>query len=157
MLGLREPNIYGSATLADIDSSLSNLGEELGCDLETMQSNIEGAIVYAIQEAAAKKMDGILINPAAYAHTSVALRDALLSVNLPFVEVHITNTFARESYRHSSYLSDIASGVIIGFGPMGYLLGLSGLAQILNARHVFREASQESLEPEQTPEAVSSD
>lgn len=157
MLGLREPNIYGSATLADIDASLRNLGDELGADLEIMQSNIEGAIVYAIQEAVAKKMEGILINPAAYAHTSIALRDALLSVNLPFVEVHITNTFARETYRHSSYLSDIASGVIIGFGPMGYLLGLSGLAQILNARHVFRDSASDSLELEQTAEAVSTD
>jgi len=132
MLGLREPGIYGSATLEEINQDLTALAAELGVKVEFEQSNIEGALVYAIQEAPAKGFDAILINPAAYAHTSVALRDAFLAVNLPFVEVHLSNTFARENFRHQSYISDIASGVIIGCGPSGYLMGFRHLAQMLS-------------------------
>jgi 3-dehydroquinate dehydratase-2 len=140
MLGLREPNTYGSATLSDIDSSLRTLADELEIDIDIVQSNLEGALVIAIQEALSKKIDGILINPAAFGHTSIAIRDALLAVNLPFVEIHISNTYAREEFRQKSYLSDIATGVIIGFGPSGYLIGLRGLVQILSIRHVLKEA-----------------
>jgi 3-dehydroquinate dehydratase II len=140
MLGLREPSVYGSFTLADIDESLRNLAEELDVQIEIVQSNMEGALVLAVQEAANARFDGVLVNPAAYGHTSVALRDAMLAVNLPFVEVHISNIYAREEFRHKSYLTDIASGVIVGFGPMGYLLGLRGLAQMLGMRHVARES-----------------
>ena len=140
LLGLREPNTYGSATLADIDSSLYTLAEELDVDIEIVQTNLEGAMIISVQDAITKKIDGILINPAAYGHTSIALRDALLAVNLPFVEVHVSNTYAREDFRHKSYLSDIATGVIVGFGPSGYLIGLRGLIQILSVRHVLKEA-----------------
>src|SRR5438067_3098903 len=116
MLGKREPGTYGTASLADIDNSIRNLCEQLDVDVDIIQSNIEGELVSAIHAASDRRYDGIVINPAAYTHTSIALRDALLAVNLPFVEVHISNTFAREEFRHHSYLSDIASGVIIGFG-----------------------------------------
>jgi 3-dehydroquinate dehydratase II len=140
MLGKREPGIYGSATLDDIDASLRNVADELGADLDIMQSNLEGAILSAIQEAPTSRVDGILINPGAYGHTSIALRDALLSANLPFVEVHISNTYAREEFRHRSYISDISSGIIIGFGPVGYLHGLRALLQLLNVRHVATQS-----------------
>ncbi len=141
MLGKREPGIYGSATLSDVDESLRNLAEELHVDIDVLQTNIEGNLVTVIQEAADKRVDGILINPGAYGHTSIALRDALLSVNLPFVEVHISNVFAREQFRHHSYISDIASGIVMGFGPVGYLHAMRALVQILNIKHV---ASQDS-------------
>lgn len=131
MLGRREPGAYGTATLADINNSIRSLCEELGADVDFMQSNLEGELVSAIHAAAERQIDGIVINPAAYTHTSIALRDALLAVNLPFVEVHISNTFSREEFRHHSYLSDIASGVIIGFGPVGYLHATRALCQQL--------------------------
>jgi 3-dehydroquinate dehydratase II len=145
MLGKREPGIYGSATLDDIDASLRNVADELGADLDVMQSNLEGAILSAIQEAPTRRVDGILINPGAYGHTSIALRDALLSANLPFVEVHISNTYAREEFRHRSYISDISSGIIIGFGPVGYLHGLRALLQLLNVRHVATQSAEDVL------------
>ena len=148
MLGLREPGIYGSATLAEINHDIQSLGKELGVTTLFEQSNIEGALVYAIQEAPAKGFDAIIINPAAYGHTSVALRDALLSVNLPFFEVHLSNTFARESFRHSSYISDIAAGVIIGCGPTGYLLALRALAQLLSVSLAMKSTTPET---EQAP------
>lgn len=141
MLGKREPGIYGSATLDDINRSLRNLAEELDADIDIFQSNSEGGLVTAVQDALEKRCDGIVINPGAYTHTSIALRDALLSVNLPFVEVHISNTFARESFRHNSYLSDVASGVIIGLGPIGYLYGLRALVQQLQVRHVVQTSA----------------
>lgn len=143
MLGKREPGVYGSATLADIDTSLRNLGDELNVDIEHMQSNMEGALVTAVQEAPDKRFDGILINPGAYGHTSIALRDALLAVNLPFVEVHISNVYAREEFRHRSYISDIASGIVIGFGPMGYMHALRALVQLLNLKHVVVQSDKQ--------------
>jgi 3-dehydroquinate dehydratase-2 len=150
MLGLREPGIYGSATLDDINRSLRNLAEELEADIDIYQTNEEGALITAVQSAVEKRMDGILINPGAYTHTSIALRDALLAVNLPFIEVHISNTFARESFRHSSYISDVAAGVIIGLGPVGYLLGMRALVQQLQVRHV----AQSTQSGEETPVAA---
>jgi 3-dehydroquinate dehydratase II len=144
MLGKREPGIYGSATLEDIDASLRNVGDELGADVDTLQSNLEGELLSAIQEAPSRRVDGILINPGAYGHTSIALRDALLSANLPFVEVHISNTYAREEYRHRSYISDISSGIIIGFGPIGYLHALRALIQLLNVKHVATQSEAET-------------
>lgn len=132
MLGVRETAVYGRVVWSQIDDKLRRLSGELGIDIEIMQSNHEGALIDAIQEAPSKGFQGILINPAGYGHTSIALRDALLAVNLPFVEVHISNTFAREEFRHKTYLSDIAKGVVIGFGADSYLLGLRGLKDILS-------------------------
>jgi 3-dehydroquinate dehydratase-2 len=131
LLGAREPSIYGSATLDDINSELSKLAPELGASLEFFQSNHEGALIDTIQKAKDKGFSGILINPGAYGHTSVALRDALAGSTLSFVEVHISNVYKREPFRHKSYLSDISSGIVVGFGPGGYLLALRGLCQQL--------------------------
>lgn len=135
MLGKREPGVYGTATLADIDNTIRNVCEEISVDVDIVQSNMEGELVKAIHQAVDQRVDGIVINPAAYTHTSIALRDALLAVNLPFVEVHISNTFAREEFRHRSYLSDIAAGVMIGFGPVGYLHAIRALYQLLQVSH----------------------
>ncbi len=132
LLGRRESGVYGSTTLAEIDCRLAGLAGELGCQIESKQLNGEGELVEAIQGAAASGADGILINPAAYGHTSIALRDALLAVGLPFVEVHLSNIYAREPFRQHTYLSDIASGIIVGLGAQGYLLGLRALVAILS-------------------------
>ncbi|WP_025323248.1 type II 3-dehydroquinate dehydratase [Deferrisoma camini] len=126
LLGTREPGTYGADTLDAIETRLRSLAGELGVALECFQSNHEGALVDRIQQARGWA-DGILINPAAYTHTSVALRDALLAVAVPFVEVHLSNVYAREPFRHRSLLADRAAGVVMGFGAESYLLGLRGL------------------------------
>ncbi len=126
LLGVREPGIYGSKTLADINSSLEELAAVLGCELSFFQSNGEGALIDAIQ-AAAHDCHGILINPAAYTHTSIAIRDALTAVGLPCVEVHLSNIHRRESFRHTSVVVPVAIGQICGFGHDSYLLGLRAL------------------------------
>ena len=131
LLGRREPGIYGSADLAEIDRRLSERAEALGFQIEFFQSNIEGQLVDWIQSAGSR-LDGLLVNAAAYTHTSVAIRDALQAVELPFVEVHLTNVHAREPFRHHSYLSDIAVGIVSGFGAESYLLALEGLASFLH-------------------------
>lgn len=120
LLGKREPGIYGRLTLAEIDARLHLLGTELGVTVSTYQSNQEGALVDRIQAAAGDGTDFIVINAAAYTHTSVAIRDALSGVALPCVEVHLSNIHKRESFRHHSYISDIAVGVIAGLGAEGY-------------------------------------
>jgi 3-dehydroquinate dehydratase II len=130
LLGVREPDVYGSATLAGIDTSLREVAEELGVELDSFQSNQEGEIVDRIQGAMGK-VDAILINPAGLTHTSVTLRDALLATGIPFVEVHLSNIHAREEFRHRSLLADAAIGVICGFGPSSYTLGLRGLVACL--------------------------
>jgi 3-dehydroquinate dehydratase II len=127
LLGRREPEVYGTDTLDDVNRKLSALADELGVELETFQSNHEGELIDFIDEASSR-VDGFLINPGAYTHTSVALRDALTGVALPFVEVHLSNTAGREPFRRHSYLSGLASGVVYGFGVDSYLLGLRGLA-----------------------------
>ncbi|MGD9683621.1 MAG: type II 3-dehydroquinate dehydratase [Candidatus Obscuribacterales bacterium] len=127
MLGAREPEIYGSTSLSQIESNLGSLARELEAELEFFQSNHEGALIDRIQEAKGASVQGILINPGGFGHSSVALRDALSLSGLPFVEVHISNIHAREDFRKHSLLSDIASGVIFGFGVCGYELGLRGL------------------------------
>ncbi|MEW6488962.1 MAG: type II 3-dehydroquinate dehydratase [Thermodesulfobacteriota bacterium] len=132
LLGAREPGVYGALGLADIEERLRGVGKELGAELEFFQSNAEGALVDAIQGARGR-FDGIVINPAAYTHTSVALRDALLAVGLPFVEVHLSNVHAREPFRRRSLLADVAVGGVWGFGPESYILGLRGLAARLSA------------------------
>lgn len=119
MLGKREPGIYGTQTLADIEQHLTQLAEEKGVRLDCFQSNSEEALINRIHKAF-QQVDFILINPAAFTHTSVALRDALLSVSIPFVEIHLSNVHAREPFRHHSYLSDVAKGVICGLGAKGY-------------------------------------
>lgn len=126
LLGTREPEIYGSDTLAEIDGRLRELGADLGADVTCFQSNHEGALVDYIQGLRGR-CDGIIINAAAYTHTSVALRDVLVAVGIPFVEVHLSNVHAREAFRHRSYLSDVARGVICGFGAQSYDLGLRAL------------------------------
>ncbi len=122
LLGTREPEVYGADTLVDINQQLSQVAEQKGVKLETFQSNTEGDIVNCIQQATAKKIQFIIINPAAYTHTSVAIRDAFLATRIPFIEVHLSNLYAREEFRTHSYLSDLAVGVISGFGKNSYLL-----------------------------------
>jgi 3-dehydroquinate dehydratase-2 len=137
LLGTREPGLYGSSSLADINASLASRARALGIGLDCFQSNLEGALVERIHQARAGSdgagSDGILINAAAYTHTSVAIRDALLGVALPFVELHLSNTHAREPFRHRSLLADRAVGVICGFGPGSYRLALEGLVGHLRA------------------------
>lgn len=127
LLGSREPEVYGSLTLADINRRLAQHAEAAGADLEAFQSNHEGALIERIHAAREQQVDAIIINPAAYTHTSVALRDALLGVAIPFVEVHLSNVHAREAFRQHSYFSDIAIGVICGLGADGYNLALEFL------------------------------
>ena len=127
LLGSRETDIYGSKTLSEINEAVRRRAEVLGVDIEeTYQTNSESDLVERIQ-AARDKIDGIVINPAAYTHTSIALRDALLATEIPFVEVHLSNIQGREPFRQRSYLSDIAVGLVAGFGPESYLLALEGL------------------------------
>lgn len=124
MLGEREPAIYGHATLSDINQSLEQQARESGHHLLHMQSNAEHELVERIQDARHEAVNFILINPAAFTHTSVALRDALAAVQIPFIEIHLSNVHAREEFRSHSFFSDIALGVICGLGPQGYELGL---------------------------------
>lgn len=128
LLGAREPEIYGSDTLDELMDGLGRRAVELGCVIETAQSNAEGALIDRIQQAGREGVDFILFNPGAYTHTSIALRDALLGVAVPFIEVHLSNVFAREEFRQASYLSDIAVGVISGLGAQGYELALEAAA-----------------------------
>ncbi|QPF72598.1 type II 3-dehydroquinate dehydratase [Roseateles sp. DAIF2] len=124
LLGTREPGVYGSRTLAQIDADLSEMAAKAGAKLESFQSNHEGALVDRIQAAGRDGSRFIIINPAAYTHTSVAMRDALAAVGLPFVEVHLSNIHKREAFRQHSYFSAIADGVICGLGAQGYTLAL---------------------------------
>jgi len=126
MLGKREPAVYGNQTLDDINASLAELASELGCELSLFQSNSEGELIDAIHKSAAMS-HGILINPAAYTHTSIAIRDALSAVGLPVVEVHLSNIHRRETFRHISMVAPVAIGQISGFGRDSYLLGLRAL------------------------------
>lgn len=119
LLGTREPHIYGAETLSDVEAKLGALAADLGVRLSCFQSNHEGALVDKIQ-ASRGTVDWMIINAGAYTHTSVAIRDALAGVGIPFVEVHISNVYAREAFRHHSYLSDKAAGVVVGLGTFGY-------------------------------------
>lgn len=130
MLGKREPEIYGSMTLDEINTGLKKLGDKLKLDLETFQSNHEGAIVDKIQEAFGK-CKGVIINPAAYTHTSVAIRDALLLLDVPIIEIHLSNIYKREPFRHKSFVSDIATAQLAGFGAMGYNMALKAVAEMI--------------------------
>jgi len=124
LLGTREPGVYGTATLSQIDEDLERYGRDRGTKVESFQSNHEGALVDRIQSARAAAVDFIVINPAAFTHTSVAIRDALAAVAVPFIEVHLSNVHRREAFRRHSHFSDLAVGVIAGLGPAGYRLAL---------------------------------
>lgn len=138
LLGKREPGVYGIETLADINQSLEGDARSLQVKLVTYQSNHEGALVDAIH-AALGTHQGILINPGAYTHTSVAIRDAIAAVDLPTVEVHLSNVYRRESFRHHSYIAPVAIGQISGFGLESYRLGLRGLVQYLRQQNAKRQ------------------
>lgn len=132
LLGRREPEIYGSTTLSEVDRSIRELAGELAVDVEFHQSNHEGVLLDRIEECA-DRVDGFVVNAGALTHTSIALRDALVGVARPFVEVHLSNTAARESFRRVSTLSAVSVGVVYGFGVQSYLLGLRGLVAHLNS------------------------
>jgi 3-dehydroquinate dehydratase II len=135
LIGTREPSIYGRDTLGEIEQRLERLAKQLGVRLETFQSNSEGQIVDRIQ-AARQSTDAIVINAGGYTHTSVAIRDALLALDIPVVEVHLSNPYRREPFRHRSLLADIAVGQIVGFGAASYLLGLRAAVGVLAERAV---------------------
>ena len=130
MLGKREPEIYGKTTLVQINEELVKLGEKLGLEVDTFQSNHEGDIVTKIQDVFGT-CKGLVINPAAYTHTSVAIRDAVLLLDAPVVEIHLSNIYKREPFRHKSMIADIASAQISGFGVHGYMLALEGIARLI--------------------------
>jgi 3-dehydroquinate dehydratase-2 len=124
LLGTREPAVYGSVTLPDIDRELTQIAKEAGTSLQTLQSNHEGVLIDRVHAARTDGTDFIVINPGAFTHTSVALRDAFAGVAIPFVEVHLSNVHRREAFRHHSYFSELAEGVIVGLGAQGYYLAL---------------------------------
>jgi 3-dehydroquinate dehydratase-2 len=132
LLGSREPQHYGATSLAEIDQELATLAQAAGHTLSSLQSNAEHELISRVQQAAVDGTVWIIINPAAFTHTSVALRDALAAVNIPFIEVHLSNIHAREAFRRKSYFSDLARGVISGLGAFGYTLALQAVLQQLN-------------------------
>ena len=130
LLGTREPEIYGSQTLKDIDEQLGELGKELGAEVKCFQSNHEGALVDALHDARSWA-DGVVFNPGAYTHTSIALRDAIAGIGIPVIEVHLSNVYAREEFRHVSMISAVCKGKILGLGWRSYTLGLRALVELL--------------------------
>ena len=130
MLGIREPATYGSQTLADIEKMATDEGKALGLEVTCKQSNIEGELVTWIQQALGA-YDAIVINPGAYSHTSIAIHDAFRAVNLPVVEVHLSNIYTREPFRHHSFISKAATGIVAGLGPLGYELSITAIAKVL--------------------------
>ncbi len=131
LLGSREPDVYGATRLEDIEARCVALAGEQGHALDCCQSNAEHELIDRVQQAAADGVDFIILNPGAFTHTSIALRDALLAVGIPFIEIHLSNTFAREEFRHSSYFSDIASSCLFGFGAYGYELALQAASRFV--------------------------
>ena len=129
LLGTREPDIYGRTTLADIHTMMEARAHADGVQIESFQSNSEGGLIDRVQAAGSEGIEFIIINPGGYTHTSVALRDALAAVRIPFIEVHLSNVHARESFRHHSYISPVARGVILGFGPLSYFLALEAILE----------------------------
>jgi len=130
LLGLREPKVYGSLTLTEIDSRLVRAGQEMGVEVRTFQSNGEGGLIDALHEAQGWA-DGVVFNPGAYTHTSVALRDAVAAIGIPVVEVHLSNVYARERFRHKSLIAPVCAGKITGFGWRSYLYGLQALVDLV--------------------------
>jgi 3-dehydroquinate dehydratase-2 len=133
LLGTREPAKYGHTTLPEVEAMVREAGHALGVEVGCFQSNHEGGIVDRIHAARAEGVAGIVINPGAYTHTSVAIRDAFAGTAIPFAEIHVSNVHAREPFRHHSYLSEIAAGIVVGFGVEGYVLALRGLVKKLQA------------------------
>ena len=129
VLGSREPDVYGADRLEDIEARCTELAQSLGHSLQCFQSNAEHELIDRVQQAARDKVAFIILNPGAFTHTSIALRDALLAVQIPFIEIHLSNTFAREEFRHNSYFSDIASSCLFGFGAYGYELALQAASE----------------------------
>lgn len=146
LLGTREPSVYGALSLDTIDAAIAKLAEELAIQVDIRQSNGEGELVGWIQEARSG-YDGILINPAGYTHTSVAIRDAIAAVDLPTIEVHLSNIHKREEFRHKSYIAAVALGQISGLGPSGYLLALRGLHEHLTATRRAKKAGTRGIKP----------
>ncbi|CAD7287819.1 3-dehydroquinate dehydratase [Campylobacter majalis] len=145
MLGLREPNVYGSMRLQDIHQQMKVVADQYGAEIEFFQSNFEGEIVDKIQECLGE-VDGIIINAAAYTHTSVAIRDAISAINLPTIEVHISNVYRREEFRQKSLIAPVCAGVIVGFGPVGYHLAMIGMLQIFDQIKAVKNAQQADKE-----------
>lgn len=133
LLGSREPEVYGATRLADIEARCVSLAAELGHELSCFQSNAEHELINRVQQAATDGVDFIILNPGGLTHTSIALRDALLAVEIPFIEIHLSNTFAREDFRHNSYFSDIASSCLFGFGAHGYELALQAASHYVTS------------------------
>ena len=129
LLGSREPDVYGADRLQDIEARCTELAQSLGHTLQCFQSNAEHELIDRVQQAASDQVAFIILNPGGFTHTSVALRDALLAVQIPFIEIHLSNTFAREEFRHNSYFSDIASSCLFGFGAYGYELAVQAASQ----------------------------
>jgi 3-dehydroquinate dehydratase-2 len=131
LLGSREPDVYGATTLADIEARCAAVASELGHEITCFQSNAEHELIDRVQKGQQDRVDFIIINPGAFTHTSVAIRDALLAVDIPFIEVHLSNTFAREEFRHNSYFSDIAAACLFGFGAYGYELAIRAAGRLV--------------------------
>ena len=134
LLGTREPAVYGAETLADVERLCKEEADKLGLEVDCRQSNHEGQLIDWIHEAGAKKAAGILLNPAGHTHTSVSIRDAITAVNVPLIEVHISNIFARENFRHFSHIAPVAKASLCGFGVQGYALAIDGLAALIGAQ-----------------------
>ena len=141
MLGIREQNIYGPMKLEDIHAQMKGYADQNKIDIEFFQSNLEGEIVDRIQECMGDS-NGIIINPAAYSHTSIAIRDALSAVKIPAIEVHLSNIHQREEFRHTSLISPVTAGQIVGMGPFGYHLAMVGMTQIFNEMNAMKQAQQ---------------
>ena len=148
MLGLREQNIYGPMKLEDIHAQMKAFADQNKIEIEFFQSNLEGEIVDRIQECMGDA-DGIIINPAAYTHTSIAIRDALAAVKIPAIEVHLSNIHAREEFRHRSLTAPVSAGQIVGMGPFGYHLAMVGMTQILNEVAAMKQAQQQAQAAQQ--------
>jgi len=142
MLGVREQHIYGPMKLEEIHQQMKSFAEQNGVEIEFFQSNLEGEIVDRIQECLGDA-DGIIINPAAYSHTSIAIRDAISAVEIPTIEVHLSNIHAREEFRKHSITAEVCAGVIAGMGPFGYHLAMIGIIQVMNEIKAMREAQEQ--------------
>lgn len=151
LLGTREPQVYGAVTLLQIEERLAALATAAGCDFSAAQSNAEHELIEAIHRAPADGVGYIIFNPGAYTHTSIALRDALLAVDIPFVEVHLSNVHARESFRRRSLLSDVAAGTIGGFGPLGYELALRAALEAMGGAGEARGAAAPAARNREPP------
>ncbi|MGM0624009.1 MAG: type II 3-dehydroquinate dehydratase [Campylobacterota bacterium] len=149
MLGVRDQNMYGAMKLEDIHAQMENFAKQGGVEIEFFQSNLEGEIVDRIQECLGEA-DGIIINPAAYTHTSIAIRDALAAVRIPTIEVHISNIHQREEFRQKSLTAPVCSGQIVGFGPFSYHMAMVGMTQILNEVKQQREAQKQQQAQQQS-------